>query len=259
MRLIDTHAHLFAEEFQHDLDATVAAAKSVGVQKVLLPNIDTETIDENFRLSNTYPGFFYSMMGLHPTSVDENWKTALDAIEQAFETHPVCAVGEIGIDLHWDTTFRQQQIEVFETQLQWSAERNLPVSIHSRAAIPTVVESIKRVGAHKVRGVFHSFGGNKDEMDAILSLKNFYLGINGVVTFKNAGLDKTLAQYGDLRHLVLETDAPYLAPVPYRGKRNESAYLIEIVRKIAAVFGVNEKKVAEVTTNNAFSIFDVMG
>lgn len=257
MKIIDTHAHLFAKEFKDDLTKTVTTAKKVGVQKVLLPNIDIASIHENLRLSNTYPDFFHSMMGLHPTSVNKNWRTTLEKIYDQFQTHVFCAVGEIGIDLYWDKTFEKEQTEVFETQLQWSIEYNLPVSIHTRKAIPQVIKSIKRVGSKKLHGVFHSFGGSKEELASILSLKNFFLGINGVVTFKNSGLAETLHQT-NIEHLVLETDSPYLAPVPYRGKRNEPAFLDEIITKTASIYDISKEKVAEVTTKNANSIFNIL-
>lgn len=257
MKIIDTHAHIFAEEFEHDLEQVINNAKNIGVEKVLLPNIDCASIDNNLRLSHEYPDFFRSMMGLHPTSVNENWKTALDEIYRVFQTHDFCAIGEIGIDLYWDKKFEKEQIEAFETQLKWSAEQNLPVSIHTRDAIPQVIKSIKKVGCKKLCGVFHSFGGTKEELESILSLKNFYLGINGVVTFKNSGLAETLL-HTTVDHLVLETDSPYLAPVPYRGKRNESAFLIEIIRKIASIYAMTEEDVAKITTKNACSVFSLI-
>lgn len=255
MKLIDTHAHLYSEEFRDDLSRVVQRAKEAGVEKVLLPNIDETTLDSLKAISDQYPGFFYPMMGLHPTSVKPDWQEQLDAVYEAFRPEIHIAVGEIGIDLYWDASLQKAQTEVFEEQLRWSIEKNLPVSIHFRNATMEVIDSIKRVGKERLRGVFHSFGGSADELDAILRLKNFWIGVNGVITFKNSGLAETLRNCPRER-VLLETDAPYLAPVPFRGKRNESAYLSFILNKLAAVWNVSLEDVAGVTSNNAKDLFD---
>lgn len=258
MRLIDTHAHLYADEFKDDLNDAVARAKRVGVQSVLLPNIDASSIDAQKSVVCRFPDFFIPMMGLHPTSVTDDWKTQLDTIHGEFCRSKYIAVGEIGIDLYWDKTFEREQTEVFETQLKWSAEKNLPVSIHSRNATREAIRSIKKVGKNSLRGVFHSFGGDVEELQAILELENFCIGINGVATFKNSGLAETL-KHCDLSRVVLETDSPYLAPVPYRGKRNESAYLKEIVEKLSEIYQKPTEEIAEATSANAERIFHVDG
>lgn len=256
MNLIDTHAHLFAEEFRDDFQEMVFRAKEAGVEHVLLPNIDVSTIPPLKQCVLEDPAFFYPMMGLHPTSVGEDWEQQLQIIYRELEAGEYIAVGEIGIDLYWDTTFQREQVKAFETQLQWSIEKNIPVSIHSRNAIAEVIKSIRRVGEQSIRGVFHSFGGTKEELEEALSLRNFSIGINGVVTFKNSGLSDILA-HCPLEKVVLETDAPYLAPVPYRGKRNESAYLVHIVSKLAMVWNRSEEEIACITHHNAQDLFNL--
>lgn len=235
MNLIDTHAHLFVEEFKDDLSEVVIHAKEVGVEKVLLPNIDETSIVHLKQCVLDYPGFFYPMMGLHPTSVTGNWEKQLDIIYRELNSGDYIAVGEIGIDLYWDTSLREVQMHAFEEQLKWSIEKDLPVSIHFRNATEEVIQSIRKVGASSLKGVFHSFGGTKAELEAILELDNFLIGINGVVTFRNSGLSETL-KHCPFNRVVLETDSPYLAPVPYRGKRNESAYLLHVITQLAGIW-----------------------
>ncbi|HBL34857.1 MAG TPA: hydrolase TatD [Porphyromonadaceae bacterium] len=256
MRLIDTHAHLYSEDFANDLGEAVERAQASGVKKVLLPNIDVSSVRALQETVRSFPAFFIPMMGLHPTSVKEDWQEQLSVIREELNRTKYIGVGEIGIDLYWDETFREQQIRVFEEQLVWSKEKGLPVSIHSRNAFNEVVQSIKRVGERSLCGVFHSFGGSKEELQTALSFKNFYIGINGVVTFKNSGLSETLKGC-PLERIVLETDSPYLAPVPYRGKRNESSYLTEIARKLSEITGLDPEEVAERTTLNAYTIFNI--
>lgn len=256
MNIIDTHAHLFSEEFKDDLPEVVARAKGAGVEKVLLPNIDEDSISALAMCVLNYPGFFYPMMGLHPTSVSVEWERQLEPVYRELMGGDYIAVGEIGIDLYWDTSLKEAQANAFEEQLKWSIEKNLPVSIHFRNATEEVIRSIKRVGAQSLRGVFHSFGGTKGELDSILELDNFLIGINGVVTFKNSGLSETL-KYCPRDRVVLETDSPYLAPVPYRGKRNESAYLVPVVAQLAGIWNEGEESVAQITSRNAWRIFDL--
>lgn len=254
MKLIDTHAHLYADEFASDLSEVINRARQSGIEKVLLPNIDIDSIDSLKRIVCEYPSFFLPMMGLHPTSVADDWKNQLGIIHQELNATSYIAIGEIGVDLYWDKTFEEEQIQAFEEQLQWSKEKNLPVAIHSRNAFEQVIASIKRVGANSLRGVFHSFGGNVEELQLALELKNFYIGINGVVTFKNSGLAGTL-MHCDTHRIVLETDAPYLSPVPYRGKRNESAYLRFILKRLSEIFGISEEEMANLTSENAIRLF----
>jgi hydrolase, TatD family len=256
MSIIDTHAHLYAEEFYADLDEVVLRAKEIGVEKVLLPNIDETSIDNMIKTTACHPDFFLAMMGLHPTSVRKDWETQLQAIHQELNKGFYIAIGEIGIDLYWDTTLREEQMNAFEEQLKWSIEKDLPVSLHFRNATEEVVKSIKRVGENSLRGVFHSFGGTKEELETILQLKNFWVGINGVVTFKNSVLSETL-RHCPRNKVLLETDSPYLAPVPYRGKRNESSYLRFVIKKLAEIWQESEETVVQVTKRNALEIFSL--
>lgn len=255
MNLIDTHAHLFAEEFKEDLPSVVARAKAVGVTSVLLPNIDKASLISLKQCVIDWPGFLYPMIGLHPTSVKSDWREQLEYLYTALHEDRYIAVGEIGIDLYWDTSFREAQIIAFEDQLKWSIEKDLPVSIHFRNATTEVIRCINRVGASSLRGVFHSFGGTKDELDAVLELRNFMIGVNGVITFKNSGLFQTLANC-PIERILLETDAPYLAPVPHRGKRNESSFLVHIATKLAEVWNMDVQTVAQITCRNAQTLFN---
>jgi TatD DNase family protein len=256
MNLIDTHAHLYLPEFHADFEDVVSRAKKAGVYKILLPNIDTASIESLKQTVLFDPSFFIPMIGLHPTSVKEDWEHRLNIVYHELKTNKYIAIGEIGIDLYWDQTFKTQQIKAFEKQLQWSIEKQLPVAIHSRNANEEVIQSIKKVGVDSLRGVFHSFGGSREELKNILELPSFFIGINGIITFKNSGLCDVL-RCCDIERIVLETDAPYLAPVPYRGKRNEPAYLTEIAKELAAIFGMTEEEVAEITSRNAEKVFNI--
>ena len=256
MTIIDTHTHLYVKEFGSDIDQVVKRAKCAGVTKAILPNIDETTLAPLKALSERYPDFFLSLFGLHPTSVTKKWQQQLDIIYKELNSDDCVGIGEIGVDLYWDTSLRNEQLCAFKEQLKWSVEKNLPVAIHFRNATHEAIQCIKEVGAKSLRGVFHSFGGNRDELDAILALKNFSIGINGVVTFKNSGLAATLV-HCPKEKIVLETDAPYLSPVPYRGKRNEPAYLTFVVKKLAEVWQKDEIEVAKITTRNALDLFDI--
>ena len=254
MRIIDTHSHIYSEEFDNDIDDVIERSKKAGVEKILLPNIDSSSLERLHNISNKYPNYCIPMMGLHPTSVGKNWKIELEIIKQQFSQKSYIAIGEIGMDLYWDKTFEDEQRLVFEEQLRWSIEYNLPVAIHSRDAIHQCIECIRNIGEEKLRGVFHSFGGTEQELIEILSLKNFMLGINGVVTFKNSTLSSVLRDT-DLSQIIIETDSPYLAPVPYRGKRNESSYTLNVVEKLAEIYSISTDKVGEITTENAEKLF----
>lgn len=256
MRIIDTHAHLYLEEFDSDLDEVVERAKFIGVEKVLLPNIDETSILNLKRTVDKYPSLFIPMMGLHPTSVSEDWENQLEIIYNELNSSEYIAIGEIGIDLYWDKKSLARQTAAFERQLEWSIDKKLPVAIHSRDAIPEVIQSIKNIGEKSIFGVFHSFGGSVAELESVLELENFYIGINGVVTFKKSGLSETLLNCS-LEKIVLETDSPYLAPVPFRGKRNQSGYLAEIIKKLAEIYTKTEKEVVETTTKNAYQLFNL--
>lgn len=255
--IIDTHSHIFDETFSNDIDDVILRAKQAGVAAVLLPNIDTESIKEVNSLAERHKGYCLPMMGLHPTSVTKDWKKDLNIIKEQFSRHQYIAVGEIGIDLYWDTSLAEEQKSAFEEQLRWSIEYNLPVSIHCRNAVMESVECIKKVGADKLKGSFHSFGGNSEELQAVLDLKNFYIGINGTVTYKNSTLP-TVLQDADLSRIIVETDAPYLPPVPYRGKRNEPSYTSYIVDKLCDIYNTSKDDVESTTSNNAKKLFGII-
>lgn len=254
MNMVDTHAHIFDEEFLDDLPEVVLRANNAGVKKILLPNIDEASINNLKYSVSQYPDLFIPMMGLHPTSVTSDWKQQLEIIYNELNSSNYIAVGEIGVDLYWDTSLQTEQISVFEEQLKWSAEKNLPVSIHFRSATKEVIKSIKRIGVGSLRGVFHSFGGSKEELDNILQLSDFMIGVNGVVTYKNSGLAQTLIHCPKDR-LVMETDSPYLTPVPYRGKRNESAYLCFILNKISEIWNLDVNEVEKLINQNVNMMF----
>jgi TatD DNase family protein len=254
MKIIDTHSHIYAEEFDNDRDDVISRARASRVERILMPNIDVSTLDRLHTVTERYAGYCVPMVGLHPTSVNENWQAELETIKLRLGKCPYVAVGEIGIDLYWDRTFEKEQKHVFEEQLGWSIEYGLPVAIHSRNAIAECIECIENMGKENLKGVFHSFGGTEEELHGILSLKNFLLGINGVVTFKNSALSAVLKQT-DLSHIIVETDSPYLAPVPFRGKRNEPSYTLHVVDKLAEIYGMTSEEVGETTTKNACRLF----
>jgi len=256
MTIIDTHSHIYDECFDKDIDSIIERAKLAGVINVLLPNVDEESIPLLTKLTESYPGYCLPMMGLHPTSVTKNWQGQLQTIKKLFSTHKYIGVGEIGIDLYWDTSLADEQKVAFEEQLRWSIEYDLPVSIHTRNAIMESIQCIRNAGAENLKGVFHSFGGTKEELDSILELKNFYIGINGTVTYKNSTLPVVL-QNTTLNHIIIETDAPYLPPVPYRGKRNEPSYTTYIVEKLAEVFHTEKEAVGKITTENAKKLYQI--
>jgi TatD DNase family protein len=251
--IIDTHTHLFAEEFDADRADMITRAKEAGVKHFLLPNIDTESLKALYKTAEDNPGVCHPMLGLHPTSVKENFKEELDTIRREIDKNRPIAIGEIGLDYYWDVTFKEQQKEAFTIQLLWAKELNLPVSMHTRSSFADALEIVESIG--EVSGVFHCFSGNAE--DALKAVKaGLYLGIGGVVTFKNGGLDIALKDI-PLEALVLETDAPYLAPVPYRGKRNEPSYLTYVVNKLAGIKNTTPEEVAAVTSANAKRIFNL--
>jgi TatD DNase family protein len=256
MEIIDTHSHIYEPEFDGDIRDVIKRAKTAGVSAVLLPNIDLASLDRLHALADEYTGYCIPMMGLHPTSVSSDWQSKLAVIREQFLHRRYIAVGEIGIDLYWDKTFELEQKLAFEEQLRWSIQYGLPVAVHSRNAISECVASIRNTGAEKLRGVFHSFGGNETDMAEILDLKNFYLGINGVVTYKNSGLPDVL-KTADISHIIIETDAPYLPPVPYRGKRNEPAYTLNVAEKLAEIYNCSVEEIGRITSENARRLFGV--
>lgn len=254
--MIDTHAHIYLPEYDEDRASVVLRAKEAGLEKILLPNVDSETIDAMHSLEAMYPGYCYAMMGLHPTSVKDDYRDALANVKKYLNQGSYIAVGEIGIDLYWDQTFRDEQIEVFEQQIIWAKERQLPVVIHCRDAFPEVFEVVERQLDNDLRGVFHSFSGNAGDAARVLEYENFMLGINGVVTFKNTNLREVITEV-PLNKVVLETDAPYLAPVPKRGRRNEPAYIIRVAETIAMVNNISVEEVKTQTTINAKGLFSL--
>lgn len=257
MMLVDTHTHLYLPEFEEDRQEVVTRAVEAGVGKMILPNVDLTTIEPMKKLRGDYPDIFSMAIGLHPTEVNSNWREALDVIKRELDSSPgdYSAIGEIGIDLYWDKTFRKEQMDALKEQLLMAAERDLPVIIHCREGLDEILEVIQSL-PKKVRGVFHSFGGSSEEVTRIRNCGDFFFGINGISTFKNSKLRQVLPAIG-LERILLETDSPYLAPVPFRGKRNESAYIVKVAQLIADVFGTDLTTVAEKTTENAKKLFGI--
>lgn len=255
MKLIDTHNHLYLEDFDPEQDELIRIARESGIDALLLPNVDLTTVDRMHDLCGRYPGFAYPMMGLHPTSVNDNYVSDLKKIESYLHKGiSYCGIGEIGIDLYWDKTYLKEQKIVFEEQLQWSIDKNLPVAIHTRDAFPEVFDSIYKVGKDKLRGVFHSFTGTEVELEEIKKLSGFRVGINGVITFKNSKLSEVIKQTS-IHNILLETDAPYLAPVPYRGRRNEPAYIWKTAEKVAETYTLSIEDTINATRKNALELF----
>lgn len=253
MKLIDTHCHLYVEEFKNDVDAVIVRAQAQGVEQFYLPGIDSESIPTMLALEASYPGVCKAMMGLHPCYVKENYLQELNMVQYWLEQRDFPAIGEIGLDYYWDTSFKTQQQEAFETQMGWAHERGLPIVIHTRNAMQETIEMVKPFAAKGLKGIFHCFSGSYESAKQIVDM-GFLLGIGGVITYKNAGLPKALENIG-VEHLVLETDAPYLSPVPYRGKRNESAYLLHIAEVLAGAKGITVAELASITTANAIALF----
>ena len=255
MRIIDTHAHLFDEAFAPDLDEVVARALQGGVEKVFLPNIDETTLPAMLSLCETRPGFFYPMLGLHPTEVKGDYGDVLDRMEQWLRPgHPFIGIGEVGLDYYWDRTYYKEQQAAFLRQVEWSLACGLPLMVHSRSAHKELVGLLAPFCSKGICGVFHSFGGTVEEARELLAFEGFMIGVNGVLTFKKASLPEVLRQI-PLERVVLETDAPYLAPVPCRGKRNESAYILHTLAKMSEVYGLPVETVAEQTRRNALRMF----
>ncbi len=253
MILTDTHCHLYLDEFKDDIDATMKRAGDAGVQKFYLPAIDSRETNNLLLLEKKFPGKCFAMMGLHPCSVKENYKEELEFAATCLTKRKFVAIGEIGLDFYWDTSFMEQQYDAFRTQAGWAIQHNLPIVIHTRNAMQETINVVKEFVPKGVRGIFHCFSGNYENAREIIDA-GFYLGIGGVLTYKNSGLAEVIEKI-DMKHLVLETDAPYLTPVPFRGKRNESSYLKYIVEKLAMIKNVSPEEVAAITTANAESIF----
>ena len=251
--MIDTHCHLYAEELLGDLELIMERADKVGVNKFYLPAIDSSTHDAMMKLEENFAGRCFSMIGLHPCSVKENYVNELDVINQLLRQRVFAAIGETGLDFYWDTSFKKEQYLALEQQIALALEYELPLILHTRNAMQETIDIIKNYSSTSLRGIFHCFGGSADEATQIIEC-GFLLGIGGVVTYKKSGLAEVLKNI-DMENIVLETDAPYLPPVPYRGKRNESSYIIEVAKKLAEIKNITLEEVERITTLNAEKIF----
>lgn len=255
MQITDTHNHLYVEAFDEDRSEVIQRALDKGIDRFFLPAIDSSYTQAMLSLQDQYPDHIFLMAGLHPTHVKANWEVELAHVAQNLKEHKCYAVGEIGIDLYWDDTFINEQRSAFRRQIQLAKEYDLPIVIHSRDSFDEIIPILQQEEHEKLRGIFHCFTGTYEQAITAIDL-NMRLGIGGVVTFKNGGLDKFLGRI-DLEHIVLETDAPYLAPTPYRGKRNEPAYLSFILQKMSEIYGVTGEEIAKLTTENSKRIFGI--
>ena len=253
MTIIDTHCHLYAEEFENDIEQVIANAQQESVQQFYLPNIDSSSIESMLQLEAKYPGVCIAMMGLHPCSVNADYKKELQTVESWLQKRRFAAVGEIGLDFYWDRTFEIQQYEAFRRQTELALQYQLPIVIHTRNAMQQCIDVVSEYAGRGLKGIFHCFGGSMQEAEQIIAL-GFYLGIGGVLTYKKSGLPAVL-DHISLEHMVLETDAPYLAPVPKRGKRNESAHLKYIITALAEIKQTSPEEIARITTANATFVF----
>lgn len=271
MKIVDTHTHLDGEEFDEDRSEVILRAKEAGVGMVFLPAIDVKTSEAVLKLSHEYPGYAYPMVGLHPEEVKADWKEQLKKIEAILDEHLTAvdglngikyksdyiAIGEIGLDFYWSREFENEQLEAFEKQVEWSCETGLPLMIHCRKAQNEMLHILRKWKDKLPGGVFHCFTGNQQEAKELLEYDNFVLGIGGVSTFKSSHLREDLPAVVPLERIVLETDSPYMAPVPYRGKRNESAFVVQVMKTLATAYGVSEEEVAKVTNENVERVFGV--
>ncbi len=253
--ITDTHSHLYSEEFDVDRDQMIERAIAAGVERFFVPAINASHIDSMYAIEEKYPENVFLMMGLHPCYVKENYIEELQIVESELKKRKFFAIGEIGIDLYWDKTTLDIQKIAFKKQIQWAKQYQLPINIHCRDAFDEIFEVLEEEKSPELFGIFHCFSGTYEQALQAISY-NMKLGIGGVVTFKNGKIDQFLQQI-PLEHIVLETDAPYLAPVPYRGKRNESAYLIEVIQKLASIYNVSPNKIVEITTTNSKDVFGI--
>ena len=253
--MIDTHAHIYDEAFDSDRAEMIERAKNAGVKKIILPNVDSESLPRILKLTEKYPDYCFAAIGLHPTSVKDDYKSELALVKSELERRKYIAVGEIGIDLYWDKTFYKEQVVAFQQQIEWALEYKLPIIIHVRDSFRETMEALTPFRGKELKGVFHSFTGNIDEANEILEFGGFMLGINGIATFKNSTLAETLRRVS-LDNIILETDAPYLTPMPFRGKRNESSYLKYICEKLAEMYNVDFEEIDRMTTRNALKILN---
>ena len=255
LMITDTHTHLYSEQFDEDRDEMISRAKKAGVSRFFIPAIDSSYTDKMYELEKKFPYDVHLMMGLHPTSVKENFKQELAHVKLQIGERDFYAIGEIGIDLYWDDKFLSQQQEAFKTQICWAKEKKLPIVIHCRNAFNEIFEILEEEKGDDLRGIFHCFTGTKEQALQAISY-NMKLGIGGVATFKNGKIDQFLNEI-DLQHIVLETDSPYLAPAPFRGKRNESAHITKVIDKLVDIYKLSFKEIAEITTRNSKAVFGV--
>ena len=255
MRFIDTHAHLYSNPIKENLEGIMKNAMDNGIDTIIMPAIDSTTLEAMLDVEMTYPQNTMAMMGLHPCSVKENVKEELAIIEAQLQKRKFIAIGEIGLDYYWDKTFMNQQMEAFEIQMQWALDYKLPIAIHTRNAMGETIEAVKPFAKKGLRGIFHCFSGSRESAEQITSM-GFHLGLGGVLTYKNAGVAEAVANI-PMEWLVLETDAPYLSPVPYRGKTNEPSYMIQVALKLAEIKNLPLHEVAEMTTKNAMKVFGI--
>jgi len=253
--LIDTHSHIYSEDFSDDIAEVIQRAYQNDIRKIVLPNIDSSSVKKMLNLAEQYPQICYPLMGLHPTSVNEDYEDELQLVEFWLQKRKFYGVGEIGIDLYWDKTFVKEQTDAFRKQIRMAVKYDLPIVVHVRDSFNEVMTVLTEEKHPALRGVFHSFSGTEEQAAEIVNL-GFKLGVNGVVTFKNAGMDKVIQKI-DPSHIILETDAPYLTPVPFRGKRNESAYLIYVAKKVAELHRISVQDLARLSTENAESLFRI--
>lgn len=253
--ITDTHTHIYSEQFNDDRSEMIQRAKDAGVSRFFIPAIDSSYSKSMFELEQDYPNDVFLMMGLHPTSVKENYQEELAHVKQWIDKRNFYAIGEIGIDLYWDKSFLKQQQEAFRTQIQWAKKKKLPIVIHCREAFDEIFEVLETEKGDDLRGVFHCFTGTLEQAKQAISY-NMKLGIGGVVTFKNGKIDKFLNEI-DLQHIVVETDAPYLSPTPFRGKRNESSYITNVIDKLVDIYGLSFDEIAKTTTENSKEVFGI--
>ncbi|CAI8379292.1 MAG: D-aminoacyl-tRNA deacylase [Flavobacterium sp. SCGC AAA160-P02] len=253
--ITDTHTHLYSEQFDQDRDLMIQRAKDVGVSRFFIPAIDSSYTEKMLQLEATYPDDVFLMMGLHPTSVKLNYRKELAQVKDWIDKRSFYAIGEIGIDLYWDRSFLAEQQEAFRIQIQWAKEKNLPIVIHCREAFDEIFEILELEKGKNLYGIFHCFTGTLEQAHKAISY-GMKLGIGGVSTFKNGKIDTFLNQI-DIQHIVLETDAPYLSPVPYRGRRNESSYIIQVVNKLSVIYDLSYEEIAKITTENSKQVFGI--
>lgn len=256
MTLTDTHTHLYLPDFKEDIAKVIKESLQAGITRIFLPNIDQESIGPMLDLSAAWPQNVFPMMGLHPCSVQPGFEKVLDEMKVLFDQHKFYAVGETGIDLYWDKTYLKEQVRALEIQIEWAKEMDLPIVLHVRESFNEVFEIIDRHNDEKLKGIFHCFTGNAEQAKHIVQYRGFKMGIGGVVTYKTSGLPEVLKTV-PLEYLVLETDSPYLPPVPFRGKRNETPYIVYVAKKLSDIYGISTEEIARITTENSKAVFGV--